>query len=216
MQARTVLLIADQGLGWKEVREALDSLPETRVVGVATTAAEAEAQARAQRPMFIVATGELDEEPIWPLLAAIVQDASPRSKVIVFAHDCSPAAFFAGIERWLVGYLIRAQLTGRKLAQSLDLLLSGGIVLGSAPAVAAFAAALGGIVAPVADAPATTSRQRAILRALADGMTEQQVARQIGQSVGTVGREITALKDAFGAETLPALLVAAMRAGIIR
>jgi DeoR/GlpR family transcriptional regulator of sugar metabolism len=47
-------------------------------------------------------------------------------------------------------------------------------------------------------------------------MTLGQIARHLGTSMGTIERDIDALKDNFPATSLAALVAVTMRAGVIR
>ena len=60
-----------------------------------------------------------------------------------------------------------------------------------------------------------TPRQMDVLRALADGSTNKQIARALGIQPATVRANLNSLYQCFGVRTRTALVATALRSGVI-
>lgn len=89
---------------------------------------------------------------------------------------------------------------------------------GERDATAAGPASTGSTPAPgaaAAGAPAVSRREVDVLRGVAAGRTNAEIAVELSLSVGTVRNYISALLDKLGAENRTQLAIAAVRAGIV-
>ena len=68
---------------------------------------------------------------------------------------------------------------------------------------------------PVPDAASTSESDRRLLALLARGYKDEAIARYLGWGVRTVRRRVSALMDAFGADTRFQLGVAAQQRGLL-
>ncbi|MGG7308880.1 response regulator [Curtobacterium sp. AB451] len=96
------------------------------------------------------------------------------------------------------------------LAEYVRVLARGGVVL--APGVdrtKLFAAR------PSAPAPAVSDREHAVLRLVADGVSNPDIGRRLGVSTGTVKEDIRSLLAAFGVPTRVQLALRAAEAGLL-
>ncbi|MCT9621122.1 response regulator transcription factor [Curtobacterium sp. C2H10] len=96
------------------------------------------------------------------------------------------------------------------LAEYVRVLARGGVVL--APGVdrtRLFAAR------PAAAAPSVSEREHAVLRLVADGVSNPDIGRRLGVSTGTVKEDIRSLLAAFGVPTRVQLALRAAEAGLL-
>lgn len=96
------------------------------------------------------------------------------------------------------------------LAEYVRVLARGGVVL--APGVdrtRLFAAR------PAAPAPSVSEREHAVLRLVADGISNPDIGRRLGVSTGTVKEDIRSLLAAFGVPTRVQLALRAAEAGLL-
>jgi LuxR family transcriptional regulator, maltose regulon positive regulatory protein len=104
----------------------------------------------------------------------------------------------------------RAEDAGREAAAALERLLALGAKLDAGRARTILAAAGGGV--PLAD---LTPREREVLRLLADGLTNRQIAERLVVSEHTVHRHVTNLLRKLGLPSRTAAAAHAVRAGLL-
>ena len=212
MEERSLMLLRGPELAWNEIRRILDNLPHLRLVGDTDQLDESLAIARHFQPEFIVAPTRWAGNPLLPILASSHLELSPRSKLILFATNVSPADLIGPVEAWLVGCLEWPLLSSEVLHHCLISMIWGDVVLGTREAIYAFAAAQRGITGTM---PEVTARQRQILEGLSEGLTNAQLAERLALTLSTVKRHIATLEELLGAQDRFTLALRAVRAGLI-
>jgi DNA-binding NarL/FixJ family response regulator len=216
MEQRSLLLWHGSELPWGELRRVVHSLPSLRIVGDTARPDEARAIAAECQPDVIIAPTRQNRNSLLPALATIHRDSAPRGKFILFAASCAPEDFIGPVETWLVGYLEWSSLTSEILRHCLIALIWGDVVVGTRSTTRAFAIAQCGSDLARAGAPQLGDKERAILDGLRDGLTNADLAAQLGCNVSTVKRHIAALEAALGAHDRFTLALQAMRHGLLR
>lgn len=197
MQCRTVLLIPDDNIGWHAVGQALTAMPGLRTV-VAADAAEAWERATAQPPSAIVTASQLGNQSAFVLLARL-RLVLPGATFVVIAERHQPDELLRISGAGIASYLLWSDLSRTELACTLAAAMSGRFVLLSNAVSAAHIAAERGRYTASDAAPPITVRERAVLRGLAEGLTQSQIARVEDVSVSTVARDISSLAEKFDA-----------------
>jgi DNA-binding NarL/FixJ family response regulator len=110
------------------------------------------------------------------------------------------------------GFLLK-DTDPESLIRSVQVLAAGGLVL--APGVD-HRRLIARTARPASAAPDLSSRQHRVLRLLAAGRTNAQIAEAVGVSVGTVKDEVSALLEAFGVGSRVEVALAADQHGLLR
>ncbi len=183
MPVYTVFLLRSETLVWSGLRAALAEAADCHVVGEAATILAGIIGVRRTRPGLILAADHIGRESIADLLPQL-RTVAPASRVAVIAERVEDLDLRRLAASDVSGCLLWHDLTPQSLSGFLATLAAGLLV--SSPAVAqAFLtqqreAAVPGVI------PRLTPRQREVLTLLADGATDQEIARQFHTSVSTV------------------------------
>ena len=195
---RTVLLVPDECLGWHALRKALETLPGVRLVPDAPNLPAAWERAHVYQPDVIVTASMCVGESAFGLLARL-RPVLPAATFIVIAerHHADELLCISSIG--VASYLVWRDLSTHGLSCTLAAAMSGQFTILSNDVAAAHIAAERGRFAAAGPAPTLTVRERAILRGLFEGLTQQQIARLESVSLSTVARDIQSLEDKLGA-----------------
>lgn len=224
MREKTILLISSDECGWTDLRAALQSMANVRVVGDTRSAVEACHLATIFAPAVIIAAATVEGAPARPLLFALHQTL-PTSKIIVFAARLEPDGGVPLNEAGITGYLRWSDLSSEALRPCLAAMIAGDVIVASPAVVQAL------IAAPYQRS--LGDRQQAILRRLAEGLTPQEwkvlpllaredltTYKQIGAALDiaseTVRSHMKRIAEKFGvAGQRPVVVAAARRRGLL-
>jgi len=210
----TVLLVDDHPV----VREGLKALiahRDIQVVGEAATGRQALEEARRLRPDVVLMDIRLPDMDGLTATEHIKREL-PRTAVIIVTSYDDPQyvqrALLVGASGYLLkgmprdAYIeaIRAVRAGTSIfdASLMPQLLSGAAATPDPRAQEAVAA--------------LSEREREVLRLLAQGMTNKEIAERIHYSVGTVKNVVAAIIDKLGVSDRTQAAVVAARAGLLR
>jgi DNA-binding NarL/FixJ family response regulator len=194
VQPRTVFLVLSEELGWGPVRQALEALPEARIVGTATGLDDAAAEIPTGRPDVILTAATVEGASAAPLLRHLRYRSALPGRIALFAPAFTPALVAEFADLAIAGYLAWPDLNARTLAPCLTLLLNCGLLVSSAQAACAHQSAESRLPRhPHADI-ALTARECAVLQALAAGMTQDEAAATTGLSLRTLKRTVAGLQ----------------------
>jgi len=211
----TVFLIPSDDLGWNDVRATLQVMPEIEVVGETPTAREAIEAIISRRPDVVISTMIMEGTSTLPLLATLRREYCLASRIVVFAScfDQYQLAALADID--VAGYLLWRDLSCKTLRNCLAIVLGGDINVSSHAAVRAFVEAKRQSPFPQVQMARLTERERTILQRLADGLTQEQIAKSECISPRTVKRVVASLELKLDASCLFVLATRAMRLGLL-
>ena len=193
MRRQKVLLISSHEFGWVDLRLTLGALEEACVVGDATCLRKAMELVTACRPDVIISAARLDEVPTLPLLTDLHARLLPTSKIIILASRPDPAEFAALDGRHIAAYLIWSDLCRETLLHCLAAVLRSDIVVGSRSVATLYSDSHQQRRCPPTGSVQLTERERAVLRRLAEGLTQEQIARLEHLSPRTVERVVATL-----------------------
>lgn len=187
-----VAVADDQRLFARGIAGIVDEQAGMEVVGVAHDGEEAVALCQKEEPDVVLM------DVLMPKMDGIsatreLRDLLPGTAVLVLTGSEEDEHVFEGIKAGASGYLLK-DCTPGELAHAIRAVRSGQTVMG--PGIArkmlgtfggANAAAAGGSDRGARLAPPLTERELEVVKALARGMTDRQIARQLGISEKTVG-----------------------------
>jgi DNA-binding NarL/FixJ family response regulator len=192
------------------VREGLVALledePEFRVVGSAGSAEAALALAERLRPDVALLDLEL---PGLDGVAAIARLAAvaPQTRVVVFTAYDTDERVFGAIQAGAKGYVLKGASAG-DIARAIRTVHGGGSAL--EPHVAA--KVLAALSAPRRSGVLLSPREREVLRLLAQGLANKQIARALAITERTVKFHVTSILNKLGADNrAQAVALAAQR-----
>jgi DNA-binding NarL/FixJ family response regulator len=180
------------------VREGLVAVLEDEadfaVVGTAGTADEALALATRELPDVILLDLELDgQDGVAALPRLLAVPSQPR--VLVFTAYDADERVFAALEAGAAGYLLKGARTA-EIAEAIRAVAAGGSYL--TPRVAAKVVAQVG--RPRGAGSRLSVREREVLRLVAAGQSNKQIARTLSIAERTVKFHVTALFQKLGAD----------------
>ena len=207
-----VLLVDDQAL----FREALSTLLGVRddvtVVGEAADGEQALRRAAALRPDVVLMDLRM---PVLDGIAATrrLRETQPDVRVIALTTFDDDEDVFAALRAGAVGYLLK-DVSGARLVEAVHAAARGESVL--QPSVAAKLVAR--VAAEPAPAPANgplSDREREVVRLLAAGRTNREIAGTLFLAEGTVKNHVTALLTKLDAKTRGEAVARARELGLL-
>ncbi|MEO1331045.1 MAG: response regulator transcription factor [Pseudomonadota bacterium] len=203
---RTVL-VDDHPLVIEGLQSCLESFPSIRVVGAAASAGEALDLIAAVRPD--IALMDINMPGLNGLDAIeIITERTPETRILVLSMHENKAYVAAALGLGAKGYLLKDAPT-TEIAAAIEAVARGETYLSEG--VAALLASGGGVVEH-----ALTTREQAVLLHLAEGLSNKEVALQLGISVHTVETHRKNIKRKTGVATAAGLTRFAIENGMLR
>ena len=199
MKKLRLLLVDDQAMFREGVRTLLELQPDFEIAGEAADGESAVTQAVQHRPDVVLMDLRLPVIPGAEATRRILQRV-PATRVIVLTTFEEDQDVFAALRAGAVGYLLKTS-PAEKLCEAIRLAARGEALLEptvAAKVVAAFAR-LGPAPAPVAPVaaavPLLSGREVDVLRLLANGRSNKEIAADLKLAEGTVKNH---LSNVFG------------------
>ncbi|MFG3014189.1 response regulator transcription factor [Streptomyces cinerochromogenes] len=189
----TIVVADDHSLFREGLKELLATVPEFSVVGTAGDGDEALSLVRQHRPDILL----LDVQMPGPTAAVVVECAcrlSPTTRTAVLAMHDDTALMEDLLLRGAAAYLVKNMARDELVAALTTVMHSSGNVLVSVPQGAIRALGRG---SPDTEEP--SPRELAILRLVAQGMTNRQIASRLHLAEATVKRHLTNVYGKLGA-----------------
>lgn len=204
-----VLVVDDHPI----VREGLVSVladeGDFEVVGSAGSAEEALDLVGQFRPDVVLLDLELPEmDGVQAILT--FAEASPSTRILVFTAYDTDERVFGAIRAGARGYLLKGA-TAAEIGQAVRAVHSGESYL--EPRVAAKLVAE--VNAPRRFAGLLTERERAVLRLVAAGLSNKQIARSLSISERTVKFHVTSILGKLGADNRAQAVAVAVQRGLL-
>ncbi len=191
-----ILLVDDHPIVRQGLAAVLEDQPDLEVVGSVGSADEAIRLAGRARPDVVLLDLEmpgLDGIEAIPRLS----DAAPGMRVLVFTAYDTDERVRAALSAGASGYLLKGA-PAEEIARGIRVVRDGGSVL--EPLVAAkLIGRLSGAGSP-APAPALSQREREVLRLVAGGQANKQIARTLGISERTAKFHVASILRKLDAE----------------
>ena len=202
-----VLLVDDQTLIRQGIKTLLDLEPDIQVVGLAGNGGEAIAAAEQTRPDVVLMDVRM---PVLDGVAATreLTRRFPRVAVIILTTFDDDEYVFEGLKAGARGYLLK-DVSSDDMAQAVRTVAAGGALIQPSIArkvVAEFgrlASSAGAAAPPTPDqsglSEPLTEREMDVLRAMAAGLSNREIADRLVITEGTVKNHVSNVLDKLGA-----------------
>jgi DNA-binding NarL/FixJ family response regulator len=212
-----VLLVDDQRLMREGLHILLALQPGLEIVGEAENGAAALAAYEELRPdvvlMDVRMPGMDGVEATWRL-----RERWPTARIVILTTFDDDEYVFEALRAGALGYLLK-DVSGHDLAQAVRTVATGGALI--EPSVAAkVVAEFARVVPPAREAHAglaepLSEREVEILRLLAGGLTNRQIAARLSLTEGTVKNYVTSVLGKLGARDRTQAAIRARELGLI-
>lgn len=211
-----VLVVDDQALLRRSMATIIASQPDLAVVGESSDGRQAIAQATTLLPdvvlMDINMPGDINGVEATRAICAHPELAATRICILTMFDD--DQYVFQALRAGASGYLLK-DTTPEGVIDSIRALHNGRSPL-SPGVLRTVAAYCPPTVDPTTQLPGLTSRQTQILRLIAEGLSNEQIERELFISRSTLKSHITALLQRLGARDRAQLVIAAYEGGLVR
>lgn len=212
-----ILLVDDQRLMREGLRILLELEPDLEIVGEAENGQAALDAYEHLRPDVVLMDVRMDGmdgvEATWRL-----RERWPQACVVILTTFDDDEYVFEGLRAGARGYLLK-DVSGHDLAEAVRTVAAGGALIEPSVArkvVAEFArvasparAADAGLPEPLSD------REREILRLLAQGLSNREIADRLSLAQGTVKNYVTTILQKLGARDRTQAAIRARELGLI-
>jgi DNA-binding NarL/FixJ family response regulator len=182
-----VLIVDDFPVVQEGIAGVLREAEAIEIVGIASDGAEALTMAPEARPDVVLLDLNMPGEAGLTVLARM-REAVPDARILVMTASEKPEDLSAALAAGAAGYLTKRAVR-TELSDAIMIVHGGGTVV---PAGLAAEALRGGPSAGLTD------REREVLRLIAQGLTDKEIAAQLFISVRTVQNHLTAIREKTG------------------
>jgi DNA-binding NarL/FixJ family response regulator len=204
-----IIVVEDHALVREGTAELLERASGLSIVGQAGSAEEALELLSDLRPDIALVDVELPGMN-GIALARAVQDRALQTRVLILSAYDDYAYVIGALEAGVAGYLLKTS-TARELADAVRTAAGGALVLDETLSRRLTRRWRSG---PGAESPALTSRETDVLRLIARGLPNKQIASQLGLGLRTVESHVSSLLGKLGVSSrTEAALYAVSHAG---
>ncbi|MDQ3412234.1 MAG: response regulator transcription factor [Chloroflexota bacterium] len=212
MTSIRIVLAEDQTLMRQGLRTILELEDGFEVVGEATTGQEAISRVLALRPDIVLMDVQMPELDGVAATARITA-AAPATRVIILTTFEREEYVFAGIKAGAKGHLLK-EIPAEELLDTIRRVHAGESVI--QPRLATrLISEFSRRSSQAASHEPPTERELAVLRLLAAGQSNKEIARELGLAEGTVKNHVSTILDKLQAANRTQAALAARDAGLI-
>jgi DNA-binding NarL/FixJ family response regulator len=204
-----LLIIDDHPIVHDGVAAILRSEPDIRIVGSASTIAEATARIAASEPDVALLDVRLPDEDGLDGITTILA-AHPRLRVIMFTAYDAEEYVYAAIKAGAKGYVVKGS-PGQELVRAIRQVHAGDSYL--SPVIGATLARQ--VASPRRTGGLLSPRELAVLRLVAAGQSNQQIAESLGITERTIKFHVTAIFNKLGADNRAQAVALAAKRGLL-
>jgi two-component system response regulator NreC len=207
----TVVLVDDHAVVRSGLRLLLDGQDDIEVVGEAGNAKDAIFRARALKPDVILLDVVMPGESGVEVLPKLLKE-SPETKVVVLSMQDDPSYVREAFANGASGYVLKEAADEEVVSAVRDIAAGGRYVH---PALGARLVAAEAQERAAAEADPLSDREREVLRLLALGHTNQEIAEQLYISVRTAESHRAHIMQKLGLSTRAELVRYALAQGLL-
>ena len=200
----SIVIADDHAVVREGLKLLLEAEPDLVVVGEASDAAETYALLGAQAPTVLVLDLHLGRELSLGVIAR-VRASTPSTAIVILTMDDDPAFVQPAWTAGAAGYLLK-EASRTELVRAVRTVARGGTYLDPA---------IGGSVMHGTSGPALSERELEVLRLIALGYTNSEIAKQLHISARTVETHRANLQSKLGLTGRPELVRYALERGLI-
>jgi two-component system, NarL family, response regulator NreC len=205
----TIVIADDHRVVRSGLRMVLEFEEDLEVVAEAGDVSEARRYVRAHRPDVLILDLNMPGEPSLPAIPAVLAE-SPTTKVVVLTMQDDPAFARAALQAGARAYVLK-EAADEELVQAVRVAASGGTFL---------TPQLGARIAAAPPEPAgspddLTEREVEILRSIALGHTNSEIAEKLYLSVRTVESHRAHIQQKISLKTRAELVQYALEHGVM-
>lgn len=205
-----VLIVDDHEVFGSSLAFVLDAEGDMRTVGVAKTVAAALSMAAANAPHVVLLDHRLPDGDGVGAIGALLELPGPP-QVVVLTATTSEAVLVAALEAGAAGFLDKSRslaevVSAVRLAAAGELVMSPRLLSRLLGRIRRSATAVGADL---------TEREREVLRLLATGGSNADIASELGLSVNTIRNHVANLSAKLGAHSKLEALAIAVREGLL-
>jgi DNA-binding NarL/FixJ family response regulator len=202
------ILLCDDHVMFREgIVDRLRYRPNLKLVGEAGNGAKAVELARELRPDVVVMDLEMPGMGGFEAIARILRE-DRGARVLVLSGHASDANVLGALEEGAVGYVLKGS-PSTELFRAIEKVAAGERYV--PPELASR------LVFLLQDSSykGLTEREVRVLRLIAEGKKDKEIARSLGQSLRTIRRDVTHLYEKLGASNRAQAIALASRRGLI-
>ena len=208
-----VLLADDHPIVREGLSAVLSNQPDLTVVGAADSAAETLRLARDLHPDVLLLDLSMPDGSGADLAAPLGADL-PDLRILIFTAYDADERILTAVRAGARGYLLKGS-PGDEIARAIRTVHAGGAYFAPGAAASLLAALSGHTIAAAPRGDALTVRERDVLRLVADGLPNKQIARQLGISERTVKFHLSSVLRKLDAASRAQAAVIATQRGLV-
>ncbi len=212
MAKTKVLLVDDHTMVRKGVRALLEAEEEFEVVGEAVSGQAALEEVQRLKPDIVLMDITLPDMNGLEATARI-REAVPEAKIVILTMHEDEDYFFRALHAGAAGYVVKGA-SGDQILTALRAAESGGAFLSPALAKSLVSDYLRQKDSP--QVKGLSDRELEVLRLLADGLANKEIASRLGITISTAQTYRTRIMEKLELHTVPELIRYAIRKGIIK
>lgn len=212
-----VVLVDDTQMFRDGLQAFLELEPDLQVVGVAGNGEAGVAITLQERPDVVLLDIRM---PVMDGVTAAkqIKQALPEIAIVMLTTYNDDAYLFEAIRAGAVGYLLK-DMPATKLVEAIRTVVQGGALISPESALKLIQAfnqlAPGSVAAPRVEVADLSEREREILRLLADGLSNKEIAGQLFLSEGTVKNYVSSIFAKLHARHRAQAISMAIRQGLL-
>jgi two-component system, NarL family, response regulator LiaR len=206
-----IFIIDDHPIIREALSALLDSQPDFEVSGSAGAGREGVEQVTALRPDVVLLDLDLPDGEGTQFIPAILQSPS-TPKVIIFTAYDSDDRLLNSIKLGAHGYIIKGAATA-DVVHAIRIVTQGGTYL--EPALASKLMAHLGEASDSDEGPVLSDRERQVLRLVAEGFPNKQIAGALGITASTVKFHLSSIFTKLGVDNRAQAVAQAAQKGLI-
>lgn len=204
-----ILVVDDHPVVREGLVAVLGDQPDFEVVGAVGNAAAAVEAVGLHKPDVVLLDLELPGTDGLTALPGLLE-AAPKTQVVVFTAYCDEERVVRALRAGARGYLLKGAATA-ELARAIRTVFAGEAYL--EPGVAARVVTRVGLGAP--ERTALTEREREVLRRVAEGLPNKQIAAALGITPRTVKFHVSSVMSKLGADNRAHAAALAIQRGLL-
>jgi len=211
-----VAVVDDERLFARGLSGIVNELPGMEAVGQAHDGEQAVELCRKEEPDVVLMDVSM---PVMDGISATreIRDLLPECAVLILTNSEEDEHVFEGIKAGALGYLLK-DCTPEDLAHAIRTVHAGQTIMSPGIAqkmLATFEGAKTGAQGSARLAPPLTERELEVIKALARGMSDRQIARELGISEKTVGNHTSSIYRKLHIFDRTQAVIYAVREGLI-